>query len=279
MPLRSRRQAVALSDAASFGGAARRARLIRLAFVAAALGCLVAAAALARGLDSRPPGLLPAGSTGVVVFDLSLSIVERDYPRVAHEVRRLIQEDAPVGLVIFSDVPYELLPPGTPARELRPLLRLLTAVNGRLPPSPWSDYFRSGTVISTALELAARMLERAGVEHGSIILVSDLETAPDDIPRMTRVLRGLLARGIEVRVVPLSPIGETRSLFESLLGPDALAEPAAPTEAASERLPDRRAASLPELLLLLGGLVFVALAGHERFAGRLALPRASEGRA
>jgi hypothetical protein len=272
-------QSVATADAGSFRGARRRTLLLRVILVAAALGCLVAATASARGLASRPPGVLPSGSTGVVVFDLSLSIVERDYPRVAFEVRRLIKEDAPVGLVVFSDVPYELLPPGTPARELRPLLRLLTAVNGKVPPNPWSDSFRSGTVISAALELAAGMLDREHVEHGSIVLVSDLETAPDDVPRLTRLLRELRDRGIRVRVVPLSPIAETRALFESLLGPDAFSEPPAPGSAEVERPVEQRTARLPRGLLLLGGLLFAALAAHEGLTGRLALPRAEGGRA
>ena len=48
-----------------------------------------------------------------------------------------------MGLVIFLDLAYELLPPGTPSAELRPLVRYLwLAGQGKpvreRPVSPWS---------------------------------------------------------------------------------------------------------------------------------------------
>ena len=62
------------------------------------------------------------------------------------------------------------------------MLRLLIAP--RLGPvmNPWTQTFSAGTRISSALELAKSMLERDEVDKGSILLVSDLETAPDDVP-------------------------------------------------------------------------------------------------
>ncbi len=64
-----------------------------------------------------------------------------DYVTIRRTLRRLVAEEASIGLVVFSDVPYELLPPGTPAAELRPLLRLLIAP--RLGPvqNPWTQTF------------------------------------------------------------------------------------------------------------------------------------------
>ena len=113
----SRRPAVASHDARSFRavGAAH-------AGAAAALrrrrGVLLAAAvASARELDPRDRGLLPTGTTGVVVLDLSLSILDDQSGVVRRTLQSLVDSDAPVGVVIFSDVPYELLPPGTPARS------------------------------------------------------------------------------------------------------------------------------------------------------------------
>lgn len=271
MRLSSRSPALDTRDAGAFRVARRRTRIVRAVLAVGAVGCLVAAAASARGLEARAPGLLPADSTGVVVADLSLSIIQTDYDRVARTVRRLADAESPVGLVVFSDVPYELLPPGTPARELRPLLRLLTA-KGAAGENPWIDAFRSGTRISTALQLAAEMLERDRAANGSILLVSDLETAPEDVPQMVRVLRDLRSRDIRVRVVALSPIQESRELFENLLGPGALSEPPAP-QAGPRRPAGQVGVGTPVALLVLGGLVFAALAAHERLAGRLALPR------
>ena len=89
---------------------------------------------------------------------------------VRRTLQTLVDADAPVGLVIFSDVPYELLPPGAPAKELKPIIRLLTPTGGKVV-SPWSETFRSGTRISTALQLARDMLVGDKVKDGSILLV------------------------------------------------------------------------------------------------------------
>ena len=74
--------------------------------------------------------------------------------------KRLIADNASIGLVVFSDVPYELLPPGTPASELRPMLRLLVPPRLGPPVNPWSITFRAGTKVSAALQLARDMLRR-----------------------------------------------------------------------------------------------------------------------
>jgi len=230
---------------------------------------VVAAAASARDLETREEGLLPGGTVGVVVVDLSLSIADDDYYVVRRAFSRLIEEDARIGLVVFSDVPYELLPPGTAASQMRPMLRLLVPPKLGPPVNPWSQTFRAGTRISTALELARGMLERDRVESGSILLVSDLETAPDDVPALARVVRQLSGSSIELRVVGVAPSSDARVIFEGLLedgifdAPSATdVEPVAASEASS---------SLPVLFLILGALFFLALAAHERFGGRLAL--------
>ena len=267
----SRRPAVSTSDAASLRRARWRAAGLRGVLMVAALGLLGAATASARDLDVREHSFLPRGSTGVVVLDLSLSIAETNYLEVRRAVRRLIAADAPVGLVIFSDVSYELLPPGTPASELKPLLRLLEPPAAGPPVNPWWQSFRAGTRISSALMLAKGMLERDHVDDGFIVLVSDLETAPEDIQTMTRTLQGLRRDSIDVRVVPVSPSSDGVRLYRELLGPQAFA--ALPESHGKERLfQSTVAASVPTALLVFGALLFAILAVHERFAGRLALP-------
>ena len=180
--LRAARSVVDTHDANAFPAAAWRARILRVVLGSAAVALVIASAASARELETREPGLIPSGTTGVVVVDLSLSIADEDYEAVRRAFRRLVAENASIGLVVFSDVAYELLPPGTPASELRPMLRLLVAPRLGPPVNPWTQTFRAGTKISSSLELARRMLERDGVRSGSILLVSDLETAPDDVP-------------------------------------------------------------------------------------------------
>jgi hypothetical protein len=265
------RAAVDTHDVRGFRPVIRRTGLIRLVLAGGALALVLAAAATARDPQTSEEPLVPPDRIGVVVLDLSLSITDDDYAKIRQSLRRLVAEDATIGLAVFSDVPYELLPPGTPARELRSLLRLLIAP--RLGPvrNPWTQTFRAGTRISVALELAKNMLERDEVENGSILLVSDLETAPDDVPALARTISNIERGGIRIRVVPLAPSSDALALFSGLLEKDAVA---ALTQVESR--PDAEAAptgvDTPLVFLVLGVLAFGLLAAHERFSGRIALP-------
>ena len=267
----SRRSAVDSHDVSSFGAARVRTPALRLLFGGGAVVLLAAAIFSARDLDPRDRGLLPTGTTGVVVMDLSLSILDDQSGVVRRTLQALIDADAPVGVVIFSDVPYELLPPGTPAKELRPIIRLLTPTASGKVVSPWSDTFRAGTRISTALQLAQDMLEGDRVEDGSILLVSDLETSPDDVPETARVLRSIKRAGTPVRLLALGPSSDARALFGGILGEGAFT-PLAEGPNRQPEPPDAGRRPLPRTLLVLAALFLVALAGHERYAGRLALP-------
>ena len=275
MRIRGRTPAVDSPDVGRLRMASIRTRLLHVVLAAAALVLLALAAWSTRGLDPGKPGLLPR-SSGVVVIDLSLSISDDDYQAMRRTVNQLIDDDASVGLEIFSDVAYELLPPGSPAAELRPLLRFLKPGSSgsavAAPENPWSGSFRAGTRISTALERARDMLVRDRVTNGSILLLSDLITAPEDVPQLVRVLHQLRRESIAVRVVPLSPLSDGRTIFEGLLGKRALVEP---TEIEDpEPVWSGTRIGLDAGLLLFGGLLLAVLAAHEYFAGRLGLPRA-----
>lgn len=271
-----RRRHVTRIDSPDTGALRRprwRARILQVLFTVLAIALLAAAAANARNLDTRDPGLLPRGTTGVVVIDLSLSITDADYTLVRRVLKDLAADDARIGLVIFSDIAYELLPPGTPSSELQPVLRLLES-RGEPQPNPWTQSFRAGTRISSALELAAEMLERDAIESPSILLVSDLETAPDDVPSLARTIAGVRARSIPLRVSGLGASSDARKLFGGLLEEGAL------TVIADTGATGRRPGAvgrLPTELLVLAALLFAALAVHERFTARLALPPAGRG--
>lgn len=262
-------------DVAALRSAIGRTTAVRLVLAGATLALVLAAAASARDPATTERALIPDDRVGVVVLDLSLSITDTDYDAIRRTLRRLVAEEASIGLVVFSDVPYELLPPGTPARELKPFLRLLVAP--RLGPvqNPWTQTFRAGTRISVALDLAKSILERDEIAAGSILLVSDLETAPDDVPALARTVAGIDEAGIRLRIVPLAPSSDAVTLFGGLLEADALAGFA--QQAPDAERPDAGSAGveLPTGLLILGALVFCVLAAHERFAGRLGLPRAT----
>jgi von Willebrand factor type A domain len=265
--------AVDSHDVAALGSPIARTGLLRLVLAGGAVALVLAAVAVARDPATTERALIPEDRVGVVVLDLSLSITDEDYTAIRRVLRRIVAEEASIGLVVFSDVPYELLPPGTPASELTPLLRLLVAPQLGPAQTPWTQTFRAGTRISVALELARSLLERDRIAAGSILLVSDLETAPDDVPALSRTISEIDRVGIDLGVVPLAASSDALNLFSGLLSDDALAGFA--EQAPDATRPDAGSAGvgLPVALLVLGALVFLALAAHERFAGRLALPR------
>jgi hypothetical protein len=245
---------------------------VRALLVLVACGLVAAAFVSARDLEARSNEFVPGGRSGVVVIDVSLSIVNTDYARVRGVLERVISAGNPMGLVVFSDAAYELMPPRTPSTELRPLLRFFMLRNGELPPNPWLPSFQAGTRISSALELARRMLERDKVAPASILLVSDLETAPSDFTALGRVLARIKRSDTTMRVVPLSATSDGRTFFGGILGFDAFVDPVEPNAGETRTIEVNLNGETPLLLLLASGLVFLALAAHERFAGRLALP-------
>jgi hypothetical protein len=270
-----RPRAIPSSDVRALRRIVWRSRVVRWGLVVAALVSLAAAFAFTRGLDEQRTGLVPPGSSAIAVLDVSLSITENDLRRTRRVIERLMASGTPVGLVVFSDVPYELLPPGTPARELRPLLRLLTPEGGRLPPNPWNTGFTAGTRISASLDLALKMLRRDRVAEGSILLVSDLETSPSDFGDLGRTLSRLKRSNIPVKLVALSPSSDAVNLFGRLLGRDAFLDPVEPSTGPVPRIEASLRGRTPLAFLTAATLLFLALAAHERFAGRLALPHPS----
>lgn len=270
--LRNRTRSIPTPDAAALRGARLRTGAVRIVLVALACGLLGAAFLSARSLEPRSSELTPGGRSGVVVIDLSLSIVSRDYAQVRGVLERLIRADNPMGLVVFSDTAYELLPPRTPAKELRPLLRFFTVRGGELPPNPWTPSFQAGTRISSALQLAQDMLVRDRVAPASILLISDLESAPSDFGPLGQVLSRIEQTSTTVRVVPLSSSSDSIAFFGRLLGNDAFVNPVEPNAGAVPLLDVALSGESPRWLLLAAALCLVALAAHERFAGRLLLP-------
>jgi hypothetical protein len=241
--------------------------------IATALVVVLAAAVVAAGSAHRSRSeIVPTGTTSVLVVDLSKSIIDRELRRVGATLRRLIATDTSVGLVVFSDVAYELLPPGSPASALEPMLRFFTPVRGAFPANPWQATFRAGTQISPALELAHNMLVQDHVENGSIVLISDLETAPSDFVSLTQTLTRLRREHVQVRVIPLMTTERGRNLFRSLVGPDYLLDVPDVSSLGAVKVHRALAGGVPIALLALGALLLLGLAANERWCARLALP-------
>ena len=118
---------------------------------------------------------------------MSASISTDTFQRIGATLRRSGQTNGRYGLVIFSDVAYQALPPGTPSAALKPYARYFTlpaAQNGFLPQiplNPWTNSFSGGTRIAAGLALALKIIQTKRLAHPAVILVSDLDDDPGDI--------------------------------------------------------------------------------------------------
>ena len=258
----------------------------RTARVSALLAVLVGVMALAvnvaaRQSEPRPTTLLPPGDSVVVVLDLSLSIPEVAYTRMRNAMNELAASDARVGLVVFSDIAYEVLPTGSPTTELQPVLNYLTPVAGEIndrtggplyAADPWSGGFRGGTRISVAVDRAREMIQREG-GAGSILLISDLDTADADGEPLGQALARMRQAKIPMRIVPLYPLDENRAYFANQVGREAFTDwnRFIAAGGVSARFEPPKAGP-PVGLVVAGVILLLALALNELRCRRLDLP-------
>jgi hypothetical protein len=269
MRLRAEGQGIPASEPASLGEARRRTTLLRLALALALCAALALAFVVARGQDVRHAPLVPSGTTGMLVVDLSASVSEGGLEAT---VEKLSSTDEQTGLVVFSDAAYELLPPGSPSRELASLLRFFKVrPDGTVPRNPWEE-FRAGTRISEGMSFAHDVLLAEGVTRGSIVLVSDLEIGPDELARLSEVLAVIRTDGFHVRIVPLAASHDKRALVEQLVGSDSfVSEPEQQTVRTAEE--ESLISAAPWLFILAGTLIALLLATNERMLARLEVQR------
>jgi hypothetical protein len=265
------RRPVPTSEPGRLARSTRRTTLLRSALAIALLATLALAFFVARGEGVRQAPLVPSDKTGILVLDLSASTSEAAF---AQTIEKLAYADERVGLIAFSDAAYQLLPPGSPGRELLPLLRYFSVVDGKPPTgqTPW-DEFRAGTRISEGLRVAGDVLREEGVSDGSLLLVSDFEILPDEIERVAAQVGSLRGEGVEVRLVPLNPTPERRARMNAILGGAAvLREESAD---APVRAPEARSlkAAAPWGFVAVAGLLVALLALNEGFLSRLEVRR------
>jgi hypothetical protein len=229
-------RAVPLGDAGSLGRIARRTRAVRLALAGTLVGLAVAAVLLARAQNLTPTPLLPAGSSGIIVLDLSSSVEHGTLDRMYAGLSQLSATNDRFGVVVFSGRAYEALPPNTPADDLGPFARFFRELpkgavqftpgpgrpappNGFYPPNPWANGFSGGTEISTGLALARKLILDNTATRPAVWLMSDLADDPPDRRAVVRVAHSLVDLGIALHVVALNPLPADARFFERLLGP------------------------------------------------------------
>jgi hypothetical protein len=267
------RTGIPLGDAARLGPAARRTAIARMLLTGLLVTLVVAAAASARNPDLREQAFVPKGSSGIVVVDLSASISSDTYERIGNTFAELASGRSRYGLVLFSDVAYEALPPRTPAAELAPFARYFRLPRQEtagflpeFPVNPWATTFSAGTRISSGLALARTMLKRERLRRPAVVLISDLDDDPIDIPRVRGLMSEYKREGIPLNVVALNPSPEDARFFRRLLrDPDALRFARLP----EERAPKPEGAEFPAALAAAALAAAVALAALEFWAARL----------
>jgi hypothetical protein len=273
-----------LADGAALLRGARATTVLRLGLAAVLAGLLVVTLLLALGSETGEAPLAEPGHTTVLVVDVSSSIQPRVYRQIGDTLGRAMREGGRFGVVLFSDLAYEMLPPGTPAAELAGLRWYFTPLGGRppgvpmlavggtrFPEAPWNRSFTNGTRISTGLALARQVLQREQVTNGKVVLVSDLEDEYLDLEELGRVLAGYAEVGLPLRVVAVSPTVDDLRIFNRLLQESDSLEVAPPSRgdtSAEARLP---AIPFPVALALAAVTLIVALGLNEHLLGRLPL--------
>ena len=284
---RIRRGSVPCAETASFGPVARRTTVVRVGLAAALASLLLLAVWNATRLAPQQVAFVPREGDAVLVLDVSKSVYVDAYRRVRSILEQLAASEASIGLIVFSDTAYELVPPRAHASHLRPLVRYFTPRRGyrlgedptaRFPVTPWSETFSSGTQISAGLDLARSALEREASGRGTIVLVSDLEAPSEDMDDIARALLMLRERPeMRLRIITLPGSGRPKAVFERLAGRSAFVDPddVELTPGGGSRA--SRVRDFPTTFVVLGGLALLLLAVNELWGNRLFVPRARVG--
>jgi hypothetical protein len=281
--LRGRREAtIPVADGQAIHAPWRRTIAVRAVLGAGIVALLVVCVLVARGLAAPHDSVFAGGKSGVVVVDISRSIGPGKTPSVLRALQRVDGADRRAGLVLFSDIGYELLPPGSPGTEIRTIERFLTPVSGKRNAAggkvylanPWDETFRGGTRVSVGLRAGMRALRRAGIEHGSILLISDLATEPNDYDDVATVASEMRHRHISIRIAPIFAKPGDLILFQRAFGRESFLSPKQSVgQSVRERAGAIVGAPLPWTLIVIAVVLLALLAGNELLCGRLSFAR------
>jgi hypothetical protein len=275
---------VPLADARPLRSLLLRGRILRVVLALVLVASVVLAIAESMRLRAQPAPVALPNTSAILVVDISSSITSTVYRQIEHTLHTAARSGDRYGLVVFSDVAYEALPPGSPGEELDAYRRFFTPVLPEsrpgspsptaseltFPANPWATSFSGGTRISTGLALALRVLEREQIVDPSVTLVSDLADDASDVPTLAIVLGQYDLRRIPLRIVALSPAQPDRALFQSLLsGNGRIEEAPTPPRSAATPLIEVDETGSPRTLIVLAAALLAALALNELALGRL----------
>jgi hypothetical protein len=298
---RPRPAVLPVADASALGRPARRTTAIRIALLAA-IGAILAAAFL---VAPRPTGrleeLVSSGGTTVVVLDMSQSVSDLVYREISRTLEGIVTaagDKGRVGLVLFSDVAEEALPPGSRAADLLPFVKYFRPKNERglkakpiyyrnagptatsptrYPLNPWYGRFSGGTQISAGLRVARVALER---DHagGRVILLSDLAESDYDIERLGRELVAYQQNpALELRIVALPPAtASQKQLFARITGDGGSIVDSLSLATGNETVGEP-AEGMPVVFLVVVGVLALALAANELLGVPLAFRSGAPG--
>ena len=258
----------------------RRSRLVRLGLAVALVAALAAAIFAARG-ESATPILVATGSDGVIVLDVSGSVGPREYRQLVRALDEASESGRRYGLVVFSDVAYEVFPPGTDPAQVKALRRFFVPLKGRLPrgglgvlrtggqtyrASVWTGALTGGTRISLGLALARTIVQRDVIAKPSVVLISDLDYDQQDFTPLELIIGTYAREQLPIRVVALSPERRAGLLLDRFREVPSVADAKVSYVRPAEASAESRA---PYLLAGLAALVLLLLAGNELACGRL----------
>lgn len=281
------RSALPLADARLLGRARRRTAVVRWTLAS------VLAATLAAGVFLLAPGGEQTAAAGdgskhtILVLDLSGSISGTAYARVGSLLDSVAANTGGgrrVGLVLFSDVAQEALPPETKpaallgyARYFRPSAPRKATGGGPVvqfpvpyQENPWALRFSNGTSISRGLALARRLVARDHLDSARVVLVSDLFDSGSDERRLkTELLAYARTPGLELRVLPVPPhSASTLRMFTRYLGERRVTLAPKPHVESAGLGAAGLAASFPAGFVALVCVLAVALGANELLAPR-----------
>ena len=119
--------------------------------------------------------------------------------------------------------------------------------------------------MSAGLELADRIAFQDKLRKPVVILVSDLDDDPEDLPRLVTIMLALKRDHVPLRIVGLNPSSQDTALFKRLAGGAAIVR-AGLLQPGPE---PKNHTPFPWTLVVLALVVAVGIAAHELWGPRL----------